>query len=208
MKKFLCLLGLLLAALPSLGAVATPVSVSSVAVSGNTLTVTTSAAHGLSATLPSGFCMTGSSVSADNVCGVVLTIPTGTTFTFTLVGGVVCSASCGSVAPAKRAIWLQTATVSGGYQVTYLLWLTTTSPVAGAAKTSAWPNASAVEVNAVVAGLLIEVQRTQFFPLGTSLANAEAFIVNDWTTQQNALAASVQPGTFYGNFFDGVGWLQ
>jgi hypothetical protein len=207
-RKLLLSAALLLTALPSLGAVATPISVSGVAVAGSTLTVTTATAHGLSATLPSGFCMSGSSVSADNVCGVVLTAPTATTFTFTLAAGAPCVAACGSILPAKRAIWLQTTTVSGGYQVTYLLWLTTISPVAGAAKASGWPNASPLEVSAVLAGSIIEVERSQFFPLGTSLANAEAFIVNDWTTQQNTLAASVQPGTFYGNFFDGVGWLQ
>lgn len=207
MKKYLLSIVLLvLCPLRMFAATATPVAIASVAAAGNTLTVTTSAAHGLSATLPSGFCIAGSSTAADNVCGVVATSPTSTTFTFTLAGGAACAASCGTVTPAKRVIWLQTTTVSGGYQVSYLLWLTTTAPVAG--KTSAWGAASAAENNALSAGALIEIPRTQFFPAGTSLVNAETFMASDWTANQNALAASVQPGAFFGNFFDGFGWLQ
>jgi hypothetical protein len=207
MKRLPLLSILFLASLPSLATVATPVTISGIAVAGSTLTVTTSAAHGLSATLPSSFCIAGSSAVVDNICGVVATAADATHFTFSLTGGTSCAASCGTVAPAKRIIWLQTQTVSGGYQVSYLLWLATTQPVSGA-KASAWPNASAAETAAIVSGLIIEVQRTQFFPAGTSLANAETFMVSDWTAQQNALASSVQPGAFFGNFFDGVGWLQ
>lgn len=197
---------LFLIALPSRAATATAAGISGVTVAGNTLTVTTAVAHGLSATLPSGFCISGSSSAPDNVCGVVLTAPTATSFTFSLTGGAVCATTCGSVLPAKRVIWLQTATVSGGYQVSYLLWLATTQPIAG--KASSWSGASQTENNALLAGNLIEISRSQFFPMGTTLVSAESFLAGDWTAQQNALAASVQPGAFFGNFFDGAGWLQ
>lgn len=185
---------------------ASPIAISGISIAGNTLTVTTSAAHGLSATLPSGFCISGSSAGADNVCGVVLSTPLTTSFTFTLSGGAACSSSCGTVLPAKRVIWLTTQTVSGGYQVNYLLWVVTPSGVPG--KGSAWSGASASENAALNSGTFIEVPRSQFFPLGTSLANAEAQLQNDWIAQQNALTASVQPGQFFGNFLDSAGWTQ
>jgi hypothetical protein len=209
MRKVLLMLAVMAAIAPmSRAATAVPVAISGISVSGNTLTVTTSAAHGLSATLPSGFCISGSSVTADNVCGVVLTAPSGTTYTFTLAGGATCAASCGTVAPAKRVIWLQTYTVGGGFQVNYLLWLTTTAGVPG--KTSAWSGASTAENNALQSGAFIEVQRPSFFfPLGASLAQAEALLSLDWTAQENLQTGSgVAPGSFFGNFNDGVGWLQ
>lgn len=106
----------------------------------------------------------------------------------------------------KRVIWLETQTVSGGYQVNYLLWLATTSGIAG--KSSSWAGASSAENNALGVGSILEVPRSQFFPLGTILANAEAQLQNDWTAQQNQLTSSVQPGQFFGNFYDGAGWLQ
>jgi hypothetical protein len=59
----------------------------------------------------------------------------------------------------------------------------------------------------ITRGNFIEIPRTQFFPLSTTLANAEAQLQNDFNAQQSALAASVQPGQFYGNFFD-TGWTQ
>jgi hypothetical protein len=72
---------------------------------------------------------------------------------------------------------------------------------------SAYLSATSQEKAALLAGNLIEISRTQFFPLSTTLANAEAQLQNDYSAQQSALAASVQPGQFYGNFFD-TGWTQ
>lgn len=182
-------------------ATATPVTVSSTAVAGGTVTVTTAAAHGLA--VNQGFC---NHTFATPYCGVATAVTT-TTFTFTQTGAVACSSSCGSVVPAKKIIWLTTSAIGGGYQVNYLLWLTTQSPVAQTGRTSAWPQAANEEVTGLVNGNFIEVQRQQFFPLGTTLANAEAQLVNDYNTQQSLLASAVQPGQFYGNFFD-TGWLQ
>jgi hypothetical protein len=186
------------------GATATPVTVSSIAVAGNTVTVTTSTAHNLSATLPSGFCLSAPA----SACGVVLTAPSGTTFTFSSSTVTACAASCGTVLPSKRVIWLNTTTVGGGWQVSYLLWIATTSG-AVTGKNSSWSGASAAENTAISSGAFIEIPRTGFFPLGTSLANAETQMANDWLAQQNAQASSgVQPGQFLGNFYDGIGWLQ
>jgi hypothetical protein len=186
---------------------ASPVSISSIAVAGSIVTVTTSAAHNLSASLPSGFCISGSSSNTDNGCGVVLTAPTGTTFTFTLSGAATCAASCGTVLPAKRVIWLNTYQVSGGYSVNYVLWIATTSGVAG--KASVWSGASSSENAALNSGQWIEVSRpAQFFPLGTTLASAETQLALDWVSQQSLQTGSVQPGQFYGDFYDGTGWVQ
>ena len=204
--KRLALLALLFWPGMLFGANASGVAVSGISVAGSTLTVTTSAAHGLSATLPSAFCISGSSVAADNVCGVALSTPLTTSFTFTLASGAACASSCGTVRPAKRTVWLQTQTVQGGYQVNYLLWIATTNGVAG--KSSSWSGASSAENNLLGSGGLIEIPRSQFFPLGTTLANAEAQMQNDWAAEQSQLSASVQPGQFFGNFYDGTGWTQ
>lgn len=198
----LALLALLLWPAFLSAATASPVTVSSIAVAGNTVTVTTATAHNLSATLPSAFCLSAPA----SVCGVVLTAPSGTSFTFSSSTVAACPLTCGTVLPMKRVIWLETQTVSGGYQVNYLLWLATTSGIAG--KSSSWAGASSAENNALGVGSILEVPRSQFFPLGTMLANAEAQLQNDWTAQQNQLTSSVQPGQFFGNFYDGTGWLQ
>lgn len=131
---------------------------------------------------------------------------TANSFTFTLTGATACASSCGNVVASKRVVWLTTQTVAGGYSVNYLLWITTTSPVGG--KNSAWTGASAAENAATSSGVFIEVNRTEFFPSGTTLANAQAFMVNDWVTQQSTQTASVQPGAFLGDFYDGTGWLN
>lgn len=203
-KLFLILILACLAPKANFGATASPVTVNSIAVAGNTVTVTTAAAHNLSATLPSGFCLSAPA----NACGVVLAAPTGTTFTFSSGSVTACASSCGTVLPAKRVIWLQTTTVGGGWQVSYLLWIATTSG-AVTGKNSAWSGANAAENTGISGGSFIEIPRTGFFPLGTSLANAESTMANDWLAQQNAQAASgVQPGQFLGNFYDGAGWQQ
>jgi hypothetical protein len=162
-------------------------------------------AHGLSAVTPSGFCISGSSVPQLNVCGVVSTATTNS-FTFLMIGAPACASSCGTVLPAKRTIWLRTDTISGGYNVSFLEWVVTTSPAGG--KTSAWSGASAAENAAVSAGTFIEYQKSQIFTNGTTLAQAETWLANDWASTQASQTSSVQPGTFTGNFWDGVGWLQ
>jgi hypothetical protein len=197
MKKLLILLLVLSARL--FAANASAVAVQSIAVVGSTVTVN-STAHGLAAN--QGFCLTAPA----GICNTAATATTNA-FTFTATGVSACASSCGTVSPAKRAIWLSTSNSSGGYQVSYVLWLTTTQPIPSSG-TSAFSGASAQEKAALQLGNFMEVPRSEFFALGTTLANAEAQMQNDWTAQQAALAASVQPGQFFGNFFDGAGWTQ
>jgi hypothetical protein len=177
---------------------AAPVTVSSITVAGSTVTVN-STAHGLA--INQGFCLSAPA----GLCNVVAT-SSANSFTFTQASLTACASSCGTVSVAKKVIWLQTTTIQGGYQVSYVLWLTTTQPVAGTGS-SAYLSATSQEKAALLAGNFIEISRTQFFPLSTTLANAEAQLQNDFNAQQSALAASVQPGQFYGNFFD-TGWTQ
>lgn len=205
MKKLaFALLFLLSFAVPSRALVA-PTAISTVTVVGSTVTVN-AVAHGLLASLPSGFCISGSSVPQLNLCGVVAT-SIANSFTFILAAAPACASSCGSVLPAKHVIWLSTLTVAGGYQVNYLLWITTASPAGG--KQSAWTGASAAESAAVSSGAFMEVSRPgYFFPVGTNLATAETILASDWSEQQLLQTGSVQPGAFFGDYFDGTGWLQ
>jgi hypothetical protein len=180
------------------GSNAAPTAVSTITVVGSTVTVN-STANGLA--VNQGFCLTAPA----GLCNVVATA-SANSFTFTQSGVVACASSCGTVSAGKKVIWLQTSTVQGGYQVSYVLWLTTTQPVAGSGS-SAYLSATSQEKAALLAGNFIEIPRSQFFPLSTTLPNAEAQLQNDYNAQQSALAASVQPGQFYGNFFD-TGWTQ
>jgi hypothetical protein len=197
MKKLLFTFLLLCARL--FAANAASVTVQTITVAGSTVTIN-STAHGLS--VNQGFCL----AAPAGLCNVVATATTNV-FTFTASGVSACASSCGTVTAAKRAIWLSTQTVSGGYQVNYVLWLTTTSPVAGTG-ISGYTSATSQEKAALQLGNFIEVGRSEFFPLSTTLANAEAQLQNDYAAQQSQLASSVQPGQFFGNFYDGTGWTQ
>lgn len=197
MKTFLSIF--LLLSVRMFAANASSVAVTTITVSGGTVTVN-STAHGIVAN--QGFCLSAPA----GVCNVAATAATNS-FTFAATGVSACASSCGTVTAAKRAIWLSTQTVSGGYQVNYILWLTTTSPVSGSG-TSAYTSATSQEKAALQLGNFIEIPRSEFFPLSTTLANAEAQLQNDYAAQQSQLAASVQPGQFFGNFFDGIGWTQ
>jgi hypothetical protein len=51
------------------------------------------------------------------------------------------------------------------------------------------------------------VNRFFFVPNGMTLAQAQAEMTTDCTALQAALASGVQPGQFYGDYYD-TGWLQ
>ena len=83
-------------------ATAPSTSITSTTVAGSTITVNATA-HGLVAN--QGFCIAGSSVSTDNVCGVVAGA-SANSFTFTSATALACSSSCGTVTAAKQVIVL------------------------------------------------------------------------------------------------------
>jgi hypothetical protein len=215
-RKRIGLAVIFLALCPALRATtANPVALSGITVSGTTATVTTSAAHGLSATLPSAFCITGSAVSADNVCGVVSSAGTATTFTFNFPSSwavVACATSCGSVTPAPRWIVLTTDSNSspGNLIVTYLLWIAVSNP-APHSGSSLWTaqgisaGATSAENNAIGAGYIKELTGQLVRPVGTSAASIETDLDTIWTNAQNNQTVGTQPMAYYGYVWDGTG---
>lgn len=206
MKRIIATVLLLIVATAKLGAIATPTAISTATLAGNTLTVN-STAHGLA--VNQGFCINGSSIAADNVCAVVATVPNANSFTFTLVGVAACAASCGTVQPARQIVVLDTPGASQAeVTVNYILWLTTQQGVA-VSSTSQVVGATTAELAAIGAGRFKEVARpSKTFPSGTTLAQIKTILQADYVAQQAALAANVQPGQFFGNYFDGVSWLN
>lgn len=208
MKKLLLALGLVF--LPSL--VECAVTVSTIGVAGATVTVTTASAHGLS--VNAGFCLSAPA----SVCSAAKTITNATTFTFDQPSNVTvsaCASSCGTGDALPKVVVLD---VPQSDQVTqvfhYLLWLTTVSPIPRPGSTSAWTavggsaGASAPQVSAIAAGNVIERNITRAFPAGTTIAQVQAVLQTDYTTQQAAIAAGTQPGAFYGFVWTGSAWVQ
>ncbi len=114
--------------------------------------------------------------------------------------------AAGLVFPAKQVIVLSTTQSEGSPElvVQYALWLTTAQPIPGPGA-SAWAGASAKEVAAIAAGFVVERVDTKSFAKGDAKAAVQAELQNEYSQQQAALAAAVQPGQFYGGYFDG-GW--
>lgn len=184
------------------GATASPVAIAGTAVAGNIVTVTTASAHGLTAN--QGFC---NHTFLTPYCGVVATVPTSTTFTFTQAGAAACAASCGAIVPAKKIVLLDTPQSGTGVDAHYICWNTTQQPVPHPGATSAWTAVASEENAAIAAGIFIESLRSLPVPTGTTLAQAQALMLTDCNQIQSTLAAGVQPGQFYGDYYD-AGWLQ
>jgi hypothetical protein len=138
---------------------------------------------------------------------VVASVPTSTTFTYTQSGVTACAAACGSVVPAKKIIMLDTPQSGTGVDAHYVCWSTTQQPVPHPGTTSAWTGATSEENAAISAGVVMETLRSLPVPTGTTLAQAQALMLTDCNQLQSTLAGGVQPGQFYGDYFD-TGWLQ
>lgn len=106
-----------------------------------------------------------------------------------------------SHAAAKQIIILSAANDGTSIQVSYVLWITTSSPVPVAGNGSVWKGASAAENAAIIAGTTIELQRTAGFAIGTTKAAIQAALQTIWTQMQNI--TTVQPN---GCFYDGTTW--
>lgn len=180
------------------------VSVSNITSAGSTVTVSTTTAHGLA--VNQGFSLTGVTPTTLNINATVATVPNSTSFTFTMTSPPTYT-SGGNVKPAKEVIVLMINTTQpGAIQVQYALWLTTLYPVAKTNAVSVWSGASTQENAALAAGTTIEVVRSDSFPSTFVEASIEAFMASDYGATQAALAASTQPGQFYGVYYDGTGW--
>jgi hypothetical protein len=187
---------------------ASPIAVSSITFLGNVVTVNTATNHNLA--VNQGFSLTTVIPVAYNVNSTVATTPLATSFTFFLQSPPT-YVSGGSMLPAKETIMLNAAGPQVGGQagqifIRYLLWLTTVTPVFSAGVVSSWFGASAQENAALVTGNTIEMPRSFSFPSSTSKANIQSAIQADFVAQQAALVAAIQPGLYFGVYYDGTGW--
>jgi hypothetical protein len=204
-----CRSALLTLALSLVASAAFAANVSTLAVASQTVTVTTSAAHGFA--VSQGVCLTNTAA-----CVVIATVPTATTFTFTQPSNVVvaaCASTCGTAIAAPKIIVLDAQQPNQATQVIhYLMWLTTTTPIPSTGASSAWKvgagsaGASAAQNNALAAGNFIEVNQSVSFPSSLLTSEIQVFLQKDYTTRQAALAANTQPGTYYGSVWDGSAW--
>jgi len=188
-------------------ALATPIIVTGVSVTGGVALVTTATVHGL--VINQGFSLQGGTNRVCNLNNTVATVPTTTTFTFNL-NTPDTSSTGGTVSPAKEIIILDTNSfqTTNTIVVRYLLWLTTTTPKPSSpnSPTSLWSGASGQENAAILAGTTVEILRTTTLSSTITKAQLEAAIQNDFTTTQAAFSAAPAPGIFYGVAYDGTGW--
>jgi hypothetical protein len=184
---------------------ATPVAVTSCSSSGGVVTVTCSAAHGLSAN--QGFSLQNTSNPSFNLNTTVASVTSSTVFTFNLTIPDGTTSTGGTSNPAKEIIILNVNPFGSNSTITvkYLLWLTTVNPVAGT-QTSAWVGASIAENQAIASGTTVELSRSINVSATITKAQLEAAISSDFTAQQAAFAAVPAPGAFFGVCYDGTGW--
>jgi hypothetical protein len=190
---------LLLATTLTFAAPATPVNISSIAVSGSTVTVNATA-HGIAANR--GFCL-----SAQSYCGTAST-SAANSFTFSVSNGTIaaCASSCGTVSPAKQIIGLNI-TIPPNQIANFVCWLATSSPAATTTKSS-WNGATVAENNAISAGTTIEVVPQAFPVAGATVAAFKAYAQQQCTNLQSSLDSGIAPAFLLGNYFDGSGWLN
>ena len=202
-SKKLLAIGYWLLASFAFGATAPSTSVGSTTVSGSTVTVNATS-HGLA--VSQGFCIAGSSVNSDNLCGVVVSSSVNS-FTFTSTTALACASSCGTVTAAKQVIVLDVSPPPN-QQAHILCWVTTQTPVPHSGANSAWNGASSGENAAIAAGLFIE--QTHFLPTpqGTSATAFKTQAQQTCATDQAYMNSGITPGVLFGDWFDGTGWVQ
>ena len=176
---------------------ASAATVSSITCSGQTATVNATA-HGLIAS--QGFSLSGTAPTFNSSASTVTT----NAFTFVLPTGTACSgftSGYNAVVPAKQIIEMASSVepLNASVTLTYLYWFTTVYPnplpcnlpvtvndvtTNTGCPVSAYPNASAAENAAIVAGTTVEVQRSSTFPANTTATAVEAAIVTQYTKTQ------------------------
>jgi hypothetical protein len=187
------------------------VSVSSIGVVGSTVTVTTATAHGL--TVNTGFCLSAPA----SVCAVVKTVINSGSFAFDQPTNTTvspCASSCGTGDLAPKVVVLPVSASQSTKTFSYLLWLTTLTPLPNAGATSAWTatatsaGASNAQNNALAAGSFLEVRKSVTFPASAAIGDVQTYMQNDYTSSQSSLAGNTQPGAFYGFVWNGSAWVQ
>jgi len=70
---------------------------------------------------------------------------------------------------------------------------------------SAWAGATATDNTNLQSGVMAEQVITQRVPVGTSIAQIETFLQNQWQTFQNEITNN-NPWIHYGSTWDGTTW--
>jgi len=187
-------------------------TVSSIACSGQTATVN-STAHGLIA--GQGFSLSGTGATFNSTATTVTT----NSLTFVLPIGQSCTpftSGYTAVVPAKQIINVSSfVTLAGNITINYVSWYTVIVPTPLACNlgtsgtqcpTSQWIGASAAENVAIVAGTTIEVPGSITFAAGTASGAISTNLVN----QYNAAQASYTSGFlgYSGYWWNGSGWAN
>lgn len=208
MKKILLLLLFLSAFFiaPAFASIATPANISSIAVNGSTVTVTTATAHNVSSSDP-GFCILNSSSTPDNVCGTATSITSSTVFVFSLSGATACASSCGTAQPAPVFMLKSSTPQFGQLSVTACMYVFVTAGVSISGGTSQcsgqFATALSGEINtAITNGLWVEYVATTPFSNSATLGTIEQYFqAMQFSYQLQQLA----PGGFTGHECDVTG---
>lgn len=198
-------------------ATASPVNISSVVVSGGTATVSCSPSN-CAQNANYGFCIKGTADATLNICGTALTGNGGTSFTFATTASNESLGAAGTVIPARQIVFLQESMTTAANIVTipFLLWLTTTNPVANSALTSQWTNAATdtcggncaagAELQAIKNGTTIEVPMSITLPVTAFTKGDAQSLAQLWFLgAQTALVNGIQPNAYFGQVCDPVG---
>jgi hypothetical protein len=196
--------------MPLSASMATPVTVSSVTVSNGVATVVTAAAHNIPSN-NAGFCIVGSTVTQNNICGTAASVADSTHFTVNSSAMQACASSCGTAQPSRLFLITGGTPGNGVQNVTYCLWTFTPT---GIARSGATTTCAAAETNAnllagenaaLAAGQWIETVYTQPFPSNNSASTIQNYILGQQFSLQLALNAASAPGAITGKSCDAVG---
>lgn len=208
MKTFLAIAFLFLTAI-LFATLATPASISSVTCAAGVCTVTTSSAHSIAAGNP-GFCIVGSSIPADNICGTAATIPLTTTYTVNSAVMAACASSCGTSQPAPLFVIRSSVPSFGQQNIIGCIWTFTAT---GAAQAGAVSSCSSVLPSniqsgangAIASGTWIETSVNRSFPASYSAVTIMNQLLDLQLAMQVAQAAASAPGSPTGRQCDLTG---
>jgi hypothetical protein len=91
--------------------------------------------------------------------------------------------------------------------INLVFWYPITSGQAATSGVSAWPKASAAENTAIQNGSILEEVTSFSFPVGTPVANIEAFLLQYWTNR-NAQIGGIGPGLYQNYGYTGSAWTN
>ena len=187
-------------------------TVSSITCSGQTATVNATS-HGLVAS--QGFSISGTAGTFNST----VSSTTANAFTFVLPTGTACSGFTSgytTVVPAKQIIDLSSSANPANATVTlnYLYWFTTAYPnplpctlvtTNTGCPQSVWPNASAAENAAIVAGTTVETYGNLIVAASTSSSTVTTQVISQYNAMQTGFSNYLLAG---GYFWNGSTWAK